>query len=175
MSSLSKRWMSVRPNGLGQCRNNKCALTIQIYSFKFCLSTVACCSASCPDTDVRICRPDYFLPNLWGTAMLQIWPGAASQSRDCIWSSDSTCALELRPNLHRRRNRMEAPMKLQKVVEYINQIKLNKSSNKSFLVHFYFVHLSRDNHRLLLFFFFLRKDCYIKGISNPQGWDRNII
>ena len=105
--------MSVRPNGPGQCRNNKCAFTIQIYSFKFWLSTVACCSASCPDTDVRICQPDYFLPNLWGTAMLQSWPGAASQSRDCIWSSDSTCALELRPNLRGRRNRMEAPMKTQ--------------------------------------------------------------
>lgn len=41
----------------------------------------------------------YFLPNLWGPAMLQIWPGAASQSLLCIWSSGITWPLELRPNL----------------------------------------------------------------------------
>lgn len=44
----------------------------------------------------------YFLPNLWGPAILQIWPGAASQSLLCIWSSGITWPLELRPNLRRK-------------------------------------------------------------------------
>lgn len=45
------------------------------------------------------CLSGYFLPNLWGTAMLQTWPGASSQSRGCISFSSITCPLEFRPNL----------------------------------------------------------------------------